>query len=114
MKVCAVCGASASVAASSCGACGEGSWQPFVAPAAPVPVEAKKAAKKSKKVQPVVESVAEPVAEPVAGDITDEDFAAEIAQASDADLLSLLGESSAMSPSWRALLLAEIDKRGEA
>lgn len=117
MKSCEVCSAVASDDdAVSCEMCGEGSWLLLAAE------PAKKAAKRTKKSQPVepaVEPVAEPAVEPVAepaapGDITDADFAAEIVQASDADLLSLLGESSAMSPSWRAMLIAEIEKRGAA
>jgi len=109
MKSCEVCSAVAGDDdAISCEMCGESSWLLLAAE------PAKKAAKRTKKSQPV-EPAAEPVAEPTApGDITDADFAAEIAQASDADLLSLLGESSAMSPSWRAMLIAEIEKRGAA
>lgn len=118
MKVCAVCGASAAVSASSCGACGEGSWKPFVASspkAAPVaaPVAEPKKAKKTKKASSSVEPVAAPEESVAAsGEISDEDFAAEIAAASDVDLLALMGETSAMPESWRAMLTAEIEKRG--
>jgi len=61
--------------------------------------------KKTKKAQQ--SGIAEESAE-----ITDADFAGEIATASDADLLSLLGEVDAMSETWRTLLLAEMEKRG--
>jgi hypothetical protein len=115
MKVCAVCGSSAPVSASSCSACGEGSWKPFVAPANAVePVVEPKKTKRSKKASP---AVVEPVAAPeeiaaASGEISDEDFAAEIAAASDVDLLTLMGEASAMPETWRTMLMAEIDKRG--
>jgi len=112
MKSCLVCGALADAKALACSACGEASWKLSggapVAPVAPVaaaPVVAKKPAKKASKKSSPAESA------PVDSVVSDAEFAAEIAAASEVDLLSLLGEEG-LSPEWRAILVAEIEKRG--
>ena len=114
MKSCLVCGALADVKVLACSACGEASWKLVsgVAAAAPAAELApKKAAKKaSKKSVPAADAVVEA---PVDSAMSDAEFAAEVAVASDVDLLSLLGEE-ALSPVWREILIAEIDKRGAA
>lgn len=102
MKNCQVCGLVCEDVLDSCDACGEASWVFAVDVVADKP---KKSAKK-KAVQPV-EVLQAPV---VAPSISDEEFAAELANASELDLLTLIGEEN-LSPSWRALVEAEIDKR---
>jgi len=103
MKNCQVCGLVCEDVLGSCDACGEASWAFAVAVVADKP---KKSATK-KAVQPI-EVLEAPVVE--APSISDEEFAAELADASELDLLTLIGDEN-LSPSWRALVESEIDKR---
>ena len=103
MKNCQVCGLVCEDVLASCDACGEASW------AFAVDVVADKPKKPGKKKPAQSEEVlAAPVVEvPV---ISDEEFAAELANASELDLLTLIGDEN-LSPAWRVLVEAEIDKR---
>lgn len=105
MKRCLVCNHMAADSDPSCAKCGEGSWAWVVDVAPAAPTTKKKSAKKSAKVE------AAPV-EPAAPAISDEEFAAELASASEADLLGLFGDES-LSPAWRKLVEVEIAKRVE-
>lgn len=102
MKRCLVCNHMAADSDPSCAKCGEGSWV-WVVDVAPAPAK-KSTKKKSAKVE------AAPVE--AAPAISDEEFAAELASASEADLLGLFGDES-LSPAWRKLVDAEIAKRVE-
>lgn len=106
MKSCLVCNHMAANSDLACSKCGEASWAWAVdaAAIAPAPTK-KKPAKKSAKAE------ASPV-EPAAPAISDEEFAAELASASEADLLGLFGDES-LSPAWRKLVETEIAKRVE-
>lgn len=104
MKRCQICGHVSKDSDSSCIKCGEASWA-WVADIAPVPApvvsEPKKKQKKGK--------AAEPVA-PAANGISDEEFAEELASATDTDLVALSADDK-LPASWQKLIQDEIAKR---
>lgn len=110
MKRCAVCDKVCGDVP-SCDGCGESSWsiitksveKPAAKPvAAPAEAPAKKGVKKK----------SAKTAAPAMPQISDEDFAAELALASDSELLSLMGNEN-LSDSQSDLLAMEIAKRDD-
>jgi len=102
MKRCVVCGHKTPGSDLSCIKCGEASWAwvADVAPAAPAAEPApKKGAKKKAK-----------VVEPVAPAISDAEFEAELAAASDDELFALYADEN-LSPAWLKLIEAEVARR---
>lgn len=101
MRNCQVCGLCEDVS-DSCLACGEASWLFSDVPA--------DKPKKSGKKQPAPEAPAPEAPAPEAHGISDEEFAGELAYASEMELLALIGDEQ-LSPAWRDLVNAEIVKR---
>lgn len=118
MKSCQVCSLLVEDEIVNCADCGEASWTFSVdIDSAAKPKKAK--TKVTKVAPPVVE---EPVVAPVVGEsaapaandpvISDAEFAEELAKAADDELLALIGDAR-LPANWRALVDAEIVKRGD-
>lgn len=118
MKFCQVCSLLVEDEIVECVDCGEASWTFSVD--VDVAAKPKKAKTRATKVAPLVveEPVVAPVvdesAAPVANDpvISDVEFAEELAKAADDELLALIGDAR-LPANWRALVDAEIAKRGD-
>ena len=110
MKNCQVCGIDCEDIVNSCDTCGEASWNFSV----DVVVDAPKKSSKKKSAKTADAPAADaPVADaPIAQQISDEEFASELANASDMDLLSLFGQEN-LPLTWQKMIQDEIAKRGD-
>lgn len=118
MKSCQVCSLLVEDEIVDCADCGEASWT-FSVDVAPAAKPKKAKTKATKAAPPVVEeSVVAPVVDEPAALVTndpvisDAEFAEELSKAADDELLALIGDAR-LPANWRALVDAEIAKRGD-